>query len=868
MTSYNPHKVFSPRKWKGRVKRRRAPLSLKWSFHWPFKLKWPFSKGLKKLSVWRLKSFIKTLIIIGFFSAIIGGLVFTWLIALYSRDLPDPNRFLERNIPESTKIYDRTGKILLYDIHGEEKRTLVNLENIAPTAKWATIVAEDRNFYNHKGFDLKGILRAVLVDIIKGQKAQGGSTITQQFIKNAVLTREKTIGRKLRELILSYQLEKKFSKDEILKMYFNEIPYGSSIYGIEAASASFFNKSSKDLDITESAILAAIAKAPTYYSPYGQHTDELEGRVRFIIDSLVKEGYVSPEEGDKAKKEDVLKKIQAKTNNISAPHFVLYIKDLLMEKYGEQIIESGGLKVITTLDWNLQQIAEEEVSKGAETNEKKYNGGNAALVSLDPKTGEVLVMVGSRDYFDKEHDGAVNVAMRPRQPGSSFKPIVYATAFAKGYTPETLLYDVETTFKNYPKDYTPHNYDGKEHGPVTMRQALAGSLNIPAVKTLYLTGVERVLNQAEEMGYTTLGDRSRFGLSVVLGGAEVKLLDHAAAFGVFANEGNYVAPTFILRVEDSSGRVLEQAPQPKPKQVLDRQAALKVVDILSDNNARAYVFGAQSALVLPDRPVAAKTGTTNDWHDGWTMGFTPSLVTGVWVGNNNNKEMKKNADGVLTAGPIWNAFMRRALKGKPVENFNKPDFDTVDKPVLKGEGAGEIKVVIDKISGKLATDWTPMPLREEKIYKYPHCILHFVNKDDPRGPAPANPGDDPQFANWESAVQTWAQKQNYVLENPPSEFDNIHTAENKPSVVVKSPFDRQIVSQDFSVEIFATSPRGIKNIQLFIDDILVGEMQEQPFLTTARLPADLRAGLHTLTAKAFDDVLNEGNTSVAINYAP
>jgi 1A family penicillin-binding protein len=855
--AYHPKNIFSPRFWQKEKTRKRRPASIK-----------PFSKEILffRLSLSRL---IKTGFAFLILFLIIGIFFLIWLTALFARNLPNPNRLLERSIPLSTKIYDRTGKILLYEIHGGEKRTLVKLSDISPYLKQATIVAEDKNFYRHKGFDLKGIVRALLVDIRKGKAVQGGSTITQQLVKNVIFGREKTLSRKLKELIMAYRLEKNFSKDEILKMYLNEIPYGSNIYGIEAAAHTFFNKKAKDLDLIESAILAALPKAPTYYSPYGSHLEELEERARYIIKAMAEEGYISQEEAEKAQKENILAKIKPPEKNILAPHFVLYVKQLLEEKYGRQLVEEGGLKVITSLDWEMQKIAEEEIRKGAEINEKKYNGGNAALVAINPKSGEVLAMVGSRDYFDEKHDGAVNVALRPRQPGSSFKPIVYAAAFTKGYTPETLLYDVETVFKAYPKDYIPHNYDGKEHGLVTMRQALAGSLNIPAVKTLYLAGVDYVLDLANQMGYTTLKDRSRFGLSLVLGGGEVKLLEHTVAYAVFANEGYYLPPIFILRIEDKTGQVLEEWKPQNPKKVLDRNIALEISDILSDNASRAFIFGTKNPLVLPDRPVAAKTGTTNDWRDGWTLGYTPSLVVGVWVGNNDNTPMKPKSDGVYTAAPIWNAFMQRVLKDKPREDFPKPIKEDVQKPVLRGERTDEVKVVLDKISGKLATQWTPEELREEKIFKQPHCILYFVNKDDPRGPVPEHPENDPQFQNWEEAVLNWAKKQNYPVEAPPQEYDDIHLPEYKPSVIIKQPLENSLInSKEFFTEIEASAPRGIKKVKLFFDDQLIGELTTPPFQTTVSLPNNTLPGFHTFKVKAYDDVLNEGETSLILNFLP
>ncbi|MDO8505302.1 MAG: transglycosylase domain-containing protein [bacterium] len=717
------------------------------------------------------RRFFSKLITLGVVLFIAAGIFLTFAIAVLSRNLPEPGRLIERTVPISTKIYDREGKTLLYDIHGETNRTPVALDQIAPTAIKATLVAEDRDFYDHSGFALKGMLRSLFLNVFKGGPLRGGSTITQQFVKNAVLTREKTLTRKLKELVLSYRIEKRFSKDEILNMYFNEIPYGSTIYGIEAASQSFFRKSSKDLDLIESVLLASIPQAPTRMSPYGNHTDELIGRARSIINGMVEEGYITKEVAEKAKTEDMIKRIQAKQDNLLAPHFVLFVKEQLVEKYGEDFVEQGGLKVITTLNWNFQTIAEEEVLKGALKNEKQYKGENAALVALDPKTGQILSMVGSRDYFDTTIDGNVNVALRARQPGSSFKPLVYAAALKKGFTADTPLWDVTTTFKVEPKEYTPHNYDNKEHGLLTVRKALAGSLNIPAVKTIYLTGIESVLDLADNLGYSTLKDRSRFGLSLVLGGGEVKLLEHVAAFSSFANDGKSFPTVSILRVEDTTGRVLEQWHPSSPREILEPTIVRELTDILSDNSARTFIFGANNHLTLKDRPVAVKTGTTNDWHDGWALGFTPSLSVGVWAGNNDNTAMKPKADGSLIAAPIWNAFMTRALKGTPVEQFLKPDPRPVTNPILRGQGIGGVSLKVNKTNGKIATETTPPELIEQRTYQAAHSELFYLNRENLEGPSPENPGADPNFENWETAVRTYAEAHGISAEAPPTEYD-------------------------------------------------------------------------------------------------
>lgn len=446
------------------------------------------------------------------------------LFAWYSKDLPTPGKIRERQAIQSTQIYDRNGG-LLYEIHGDQNRTLIASADIPEIAKQATVAAEDRNFYKHIGVDFRGIARAIYVDIFRGKKSQGGSTITQQFVKNALLSNKKTFDRKIKELILSLEIETMFSKDEILTMYLNEIPYGSSIYGIEAASKSFFNKSAKELTLEEVAMLAAIPQAPTRYSPYGTHTDELKARRDYILNTMADLGNVPREKTDAAKATEISALPQK--DSIKAPHFVFYVREQLVSQFGEQRVEEGGLKVTTTLDSDIQGKAQEAIDKGMDK-VRARGGSNAALVSVKPDSGEILAMIGSANYFDSEHDGNVNVTVSARQPGSSFKPIVYATGFKEQYNPASTLWDVPTDFGKY----KPNNYNGQFHGPVSVRFSLANSLNIPAVKMLGIVGLEKALQTAHDMGITTLNEPDRYGLALVLGGGEVKPIDMATAFSV------------------------------------------------------------------------------------------------------------------------------------------------------------------------------------------------------------------------------------------------------------------------------------------------------------------------------------------------
>ncbi len=827
----------------------------------------------------RVLRLIRGMITVGVVFLVAGTISLVAIFAGVGRSLPDPDRLLERAVPQSTKIYDRAGKVLLYEIHGAEKRTLVKLEEIPKIVQQATVAAEDKNFYTHRGVALRSIFRAAIFDLLgrrigsivtgRPEGAGGASTITQQFAKNAILTSDRTLMRKIKGLILAYQIEKKFSKDQILQLYLNEIPYGSTSYGIESAAQTYFRKSVRDLDLAEAAILAAIPNAPTRLSPHGSHRDELVARQRYVLDQMVLQGMISRSDAEAAKRVPILERVQPKREAILAPHFVLWVKDQLASRYGDREVETGGLRVTTTLDARLQEIAETAVQDGMKKIEAAQ-GSNAALAALNPKTGEILAMVGSRDFFDDEHDGKVNVTLRPRQPGSSFKPIVYAASFIKGYTPTTVLFDVVTKFKTEIEGtYEPHDYDLKERGPVIVRSALAGSLNIPAVKMIYLTGIEHVLDLADAMGYGTLRDRSRFGLSLVLGGGEVKPLEHAAAFGVFATEGVRHEPVSILKVADPDGQVLEERQPSEGARVMDPEIARNISSILSDNDARAFVFGEKNYLTLGGRPVAAKTGTTNDFHDAWTVGYTPSLVAVVWTGNNNNKPMKRGADGSQIAAPIWNQFMRGALKDTPVEYFTAPAPLVTGKPILDGETAPTISVLLDRASGKRATSSTPSSQIEERRYASMHDTLYYINKDDPRGGAPTDPGTDPQFPFWETALQDWAARNNIAATNetPPTEFDDVHTPENTPSLQILGPADGATIdARSFVVTVNATSRRGVRRVEFKIDNEPAGSSSYAggtPIVV--QIIASIPRGFHSFTVTAFDDVDNNASASININ---
>lgn len=801
---------------------------------------------------------------------LIGSLAVLGLYIWVRQDLPDPDRIAVRDIAETSKIYDRTGEVILYEVHGNEKRTLVELDQVSPYAINAAIVAEDRDFYTHGGFKLTGYIRAFITNLKTGGRGQGGSTITQQLVKNALLSPEKTYTRKLKELLLSIQIEQSFDKDTILKMYLNEIPYGSVNYGIESAAETFFGKKASDLDLAESAILAALPQSPSHLSPYGSYVDELISRQRWIIDSMVELGYVTQEEADQAKARfpeaaDLEKSVRPKNVTIMAPHYVFMVKELLARELGEQMVERGGLKIITTLDAKKQTVAEQVIADKYESL-LEFDATNTALLSYDPTNGDILAMVGSADYFNDEISGKYNVLLGLRQPGSSIKPIVYSTAFERGFTPNTVLYDVETKFGSSAGSYTPRNYDLSEHGPMTIRESLAGSLNIPAVKTLYLAGLNNAVNMAEGLGYTTFGDRSRLGLSFALGGAEVRPMEHIAAFSVFPNEGKIMELRSVLRVEDHNGKTLIDNSTPKPgKSVMSAQTARQISDILSDNSARSYVFGENNLLVLP-RQAAAKTGTTNNYKDAWIIGYTPNLVTGVWVGNSDGHSMKSGADGSRVAAPIWNSYMRQVLEDMPVMNFTPPEPVETGKPVLDGRKDTQITLKIDTISGKLATEFTPEELVEERGFGVPHSILYFVDRSDPRGPLPENPVNDPMFLPWEEAIARWAESKDLQIDQAPTEWDDVHISENIPIVSFNRPSNSEnISSRSMYVDLSTESRRGVSEVRLTIDGDQFATFYGYPFSETVDIPNRFPKGYHQLTAVAYDDVGNHGSVSLTFN---
>ncbi|MEK7511287.1 MAG: PBP1A family penicillin-binding protein, partial [Patescibacteria group bacterium] len=670
--------------------------------------------------------------------------------------IPDLNSFDARKVSESTKIYDRTGKTVLYDLNHDMRRNVVPLSSMSKNLQLATIAIEDDKFYQHGGVRFTSVVRAIIADLKEGAFVQGGSTITQQVVKNTILTGKKSPIRKIQEWILAWKLEAKYTKDEILEFYLNVTPYGGTLYGAEAASRAFFGKSASDLTIAEAAYLAALPQAPTFFSPYGNNREALEERKTRVLDRMKQLGYIDEASYQSAKNESVTFSRQ-QNGGIIAPHFVFYIEQYLEAKYGADVVNQG-LSIITTLDADLQNDAEEIVNRYALINEGKFNAENAALVAIDPKTGQILTMVGSRNYFDPNIDGNYNIAVAPRQPGSAFKPFVYAAALAKGYTPESILFDLPTQFSTScsPQDvynseapcYAPGNYDLTFRGPMTFTTALQQSINIPAVQTLYLAGIPNVIDLATRMGITGLGNPRDYGLSFALGAAEVRLLDIVSAYGVFGNDGIRHTPTGILEVKDKKGVVLEKYEE-RGEMVLDTNVARQMASIMSNNQARIPAYAANNPLTFPGFDVAAKTGTTNESRDAWTVGYTPTIAVGVWAGNNDNRPMVKEIAGYIVA-PMWHEFMEKALAKMPSEVFKEPPATPTDlAPALRGQA------FVQGPDGSTSA----------------HSLLHWTNKDNPRSGPPANPWSDSQYQYWEAPIQVWLASGGGITPRPQEQPD-------------------------------------------------------------------------------------------------
>ena len=833
-----------------------------------------------------LLTYISTLALI---SMLVGVFFIVVIFAFFSRDLPNPRSLLERSIELSTKLYDRNGE-LIYEVYGEKNRTLVLLPDISPHVVRATLAIEDADFYLHQGYSIRGMLRA-LKNTITGAGLQGGSTLTQQVIKNTLLSRERTVARKIKEFILSLQLENRYSKEEILQMYLNETPYGGQNYGIYSAAKAYFNKKPLDLTIAESAYIAGLPQRPSYYFPYGSNPEAGIERKNYVLYVMNTHGwmegdgkrhYLSNEDYEAAKKEEL--KFDTAKVAFKFPHFVFYTKQFLADMFGEEAVDQGGLQVTTSIDTKIQEKAEQIVSEEVE----KANGlnvWNGSMVVLDPKTSQILAMVGSKDYnLDPEPKGCtsgipgengckfdpyVNVTTSLRQPGSAIKPITYATMLSQGYTAAFPLLDVPTRFPGSAPDkpYIPENYDGKFRGPMSLRKSLGNSINIPAVKALKIVGIDNMIDMAEKMGISSFKDRSRYGLALTLGGGEVQLLELTGAFNVFPAKGIYRRPTPLVEVKDSQGHVLYKWNDTGGTRAMGEDVAFLISDILSDDGARSEVFGFGSLLSIPGHQVGVKTGTTDDKRDNYALGFTPSVTVGVWVGNNNNDKMNPYiASGITGATPIWNRFMKDFLKDKPSERFEQPK--------------GMEKIEVDELSGMLPVE--NFPKRQEwftkdtvpttksnwyqnlEICKYDGCIANDGCKNAGKTKTQSYVRITAELPEWQSAADAWL-KEKYSDKDkyfPPTivshlDFDGDNVT-NEDDIYVKITNENNSkVYLDFRLSIEVSSYKDVKKVEMFMDGKKVAEDSSKPYGYSFQLsPSD--AGIHKFKVVATNE---KGNTS-------
>ncbi len=817
-----------------------------------------FGSRISRMKLWSIViygAFI--LFVVGILSV---GLLFAW----YAKDLPRPDK-VQRRDGLSTVVLDRNGE-KLYDIFEEANRIPAKWDEIPQYLKDATIAVEDKDFYTHQGLSMTGIMRGMLACVVL-RRCQGGSTLTQQLVKNVLLSQERTLPRKMKEAVLSIQIERKYSKNDILLMYLNEAPYGGTAVGVKTAAVHYFNKDVKDLTLIQSAILAGLPQSPSYYSPFTGEEGAFKDRTIHVLRRMREEGYITPAQEGEAKKQMETIQFAAGDSALRAPHFVAYIKQLLIDRFGEKMINAGGLTVTTTLDWKLQQASQlavkEEVDKA-----KKLKVSNGAAIVTDPKTGEILAMVGSKDYAATDSSGLkFNVVTQGlRQPGSTLKPIIYAAALTKGYTASTMLMDVETKYPSgdpSKPEYNPKNYDNKYRGPMQMRYALANSINTIAVKFAAIVGVKDVLKMGYAMGLTTWeptdANLKRVGLSLPLGGAEVKMTDMATAFGTFAHDGQRVDLVAILKVVDANGKTLFEHKQTSPRQEIEPDVAYVISHILSDNEARKEIFGLRSYLVVPGKTVAAKTGTTDDKRDNWTVGYTKSRVVVTWVGNNDNSPMSPTlASGVTGAAPIWNRIMKEALKDIPDESFTRPD--------------GVIEMDIDAFGGGLPFEG--QPTRKEV----------FIRGTEPNGPASiyqklkVSRKDSSKLANsvevatgdydeklfivlreddpvsgdgknrWQEGINAWINGQDSKYKAPTETYSG--GGSDQVVIQLKKPSDKErINNNNVTIEAEAISTADIERIEIFVDGSKVKERTNEKTIAET---VNMSNGSHAIKVKAID----------------
>lgn len=839
---------------------------MSWQRYWKARVrKLKRKTPLRKLTKAQLVKYVAIFSFVGLlFLFLISTLLFAW----YAKDLPRPDKIVRKE-GFSTKIYDRND-VLLYDVFADQQRTPVEFEDIPEDLRNATIAIEDKNFYKHQGFDPTGWLRAVYNIVFRG-RLQGGSTLTQQLVKNVLLTPKRTVARKIKEFALAIQIEKRYSKDEILQMYLNEAPYGGTAWGVEVAAETYFEKSVSELDLVESAVLAGLPQQPSVYSPFGENPTAYISRTKDVLRRMREDDYISKEDEEKALVNLEKVEFASPSAKFKAPHFVMYVKKLLEEKYGERMVEQGGLKIYTTLDWEIQKEAQKIVADEIARVEGIEITNGAAMV-MDTETGEILGMVGSKDYFDPDYDGQVNVCLSLRQPGSAIKPITYVTAFKEGYTPASMIADVTTHFPGGAgPDYVPKNYNNKVNGPVQLRFALGSSLNIASVKTLALVGVEDMLETAYSMGLNTLEPTreniNRLGLSVTLGGGEVRLIDLVSAYSSFSNGGIKTSPVSILKVEDQKGKVLEEHKSVKGKQVLSPEEAFLINNILSDNNSRLITFGANSLLNIGSRSVAVKTGTTDDMRDNWAVGWDPKYIVGVWVGNNDNSPMSRVASGISGASPIWRRIILEVLRKAPIREFSMPG-NIVTKEV-------------DKISGYASHDGWPSrnelfikgtePAGSDPIHTKLKVCKSDNNKLAPDTLVAKGEYDEKEFIvleendpissdknRWQEGIDAWVGGQSDPRFKYPKDYCS---TSDEVIVNIKKPGNNQkIDSNEIEIEAEVVSNNSIEKVEFYIDNSLKETLTKKPF----KIKVVLGDGIYKIKVKAKDNKDKWGEREIKI----
>lgn len=819
-----------------------------------------FRAGLAEAKFIHLVAIASLIVVVTGMLSVVG--IFAW----YSRDLPNPNEVVRRD-GFSTKLYDRNGT-LLYDVFGDENRVPISIDQAPEHLKQAVVAIEDKDFYKHEGFDLVGMARGFSRLFTRG-RAQGGSTLTQQLVKNSLLTSERRLSRKIKEFVLAIQLERTFTKDEILQMYLNEVPYGGTAWGVGTASQVYFNKNVQDLSLLEAAILAGLPQRPSVYSPFGATPDAYIDRTTHVLRRMREDGYITAEQETELVAQLPEFQFAQPGNSIKAPHFVFYVISQLEEIYGSELVQNGGLRVVTTLDYELQQEAQtivaEEVADVAD-----LDVGNGAALIMNPNDGEILAMVGSKDYYAQDYDGQVNVTLSLRQPGSTIKPVTYAAAFARGFNPASMLMDVKTEFPggagNPP--YIPVNYDGTYRGPIQLRPSLASSLNVPAVKLLALVGIENMLQLAYDMGLTTLEptpeNMSRFGLAVTLGGGEVRLLDLVSAYSAFANGGIKTEPVSILKIEDRNSHTLFEHRQVAGRRVLDEAVAFLINDVLSDNDARLLTFGTNSLLNMGNRDIAVKTGTTNDRRDNWTIGWSTNAVVGVWVGNNDNSEMKNVASGVTGASPIWRRLMLMMWEREPGEAFEPPSnvesvfvdavsgypehsgFPSKSDFVIKGtlpqeEDPIHVKLKLCRGQDKLASlgqiSSNDYEEKEYFIFKETDPLSNEVNK-------------------WQEGIDAWLASQGDSRYHPPTE-----TCEGGEEAIVRinKPEHRRDYGGDkLEIDMSVITDKTVEKLEIVVNGSVRETLTDRPY----RTELTLEPGAYELQGRAKLEAGSEANSGI------